>query len=38
MTHLPANVVTKGQRGEPAEGDILFSFGTDFTWRVKAGH
>jgi hypothetical protein len=23
---------------ETAEGDIVFSFGTGFTWRVKAGH
>jgi hypothetical protein len=32
MVHLPANVVSNAAGGEPAEGDILFSFGTDFTW------
>jgi hypothetical protein len=38
MLHLPANVVSKSARGELAESDTLFSFGTDFTWTVKASH
>jgi hypothetical protein len=33
MLRLPANVMSKGSGPRFTEGDILFSFGTDFTLK-----